>query len=137
KSHVYFFDSFTDFRFIQLKGADPETFVPLPAYFSKDKKQVYYHQYLIKKADPETFTPIIFEGARVDHDFEHIGYAYSKDKNHVFFKTSKIKDADRESFKVLSATRAKDKWRSYTKGQGAKKSSKSTCPLIKKPHLKK
>lgn len=124
KRKVYFFDGFGSFRFERLKGANPKSFTPLPGWFAKDKKRVYYHQHRIRQADAKSFRPIILEKAEEDHAFEHIGHAYSKDKNHVFFQTKLIKGADVKTFQVLGANKAQDNYYHY---QGAKMTAKRFC----------
>jgi len=58
---------------VKLSHSDPDTFKCIDANFAKDKNQVYYWGFRVKKADPATFQPL---------DWPH-----AKDKNYYFNET--------------------------------------------------
>lgn len=68
---------------------DKDHFTPLEYGYSKDRKNVYYQQYLIENADPDTFKILDKEEYSVDH-------------HSVYYRGKVILSADPKSFKILN-----------------------------------
>ena len=91
-----------------VKGADPESFRPLPGYFAKDDQHVFYNFEIIPNADPKTFK--ILTWSNYDND-------YSKDAQHVFYRTQLIHSADPATFQQIDYYFSYDKSRIFCLAQ--------------------
>lgn len=87
-----------------IKGADTESFVVLSKYYAKDKERVYYEENVIVRADPESF-----------HILAPSVY-YGKDKSNVFYRGKTIEGVDFNSFEPIDESFARDKGRVYYLG---------------------
>ncbi len=87
-----------------IEGADPDSFLVIDYFLSKDKNGVYYQDRKMVDADAATFELLGTNG-------------YAKDKQFVYSNGNRIEDADYASFKVLADTEyAKDSHHVYWAG---------------------
>lgn len=125
---VYYIEN--DFRG-EIKGADIKTFKVLNSLFSKDKKHVYYMEYIIEGANPESYILLlssygkdkdsVYHGTRKlegtnPETFTPLGIFYGKDGNSVYSFSKKLIDLDPKTFEVLDDIYAKDKKNIYFMG---------------------
>lgn len=84
----------------KLKDADPETFIYLNDYYSKDKDRVFHEGFKPFEADAATFKAV---------GKERFGY----DKSYVFFRNSRITSANPATWQLMTDYYSKDQQSVY------------------------
>jgi hypothetical protein len=123
RSHVYFKGRI-------IKGADPETFVKLHSFFSKDARFVYYNDTRLSH-DPDHFEFLddsvqkdsihVYRGGWIiSNDPVHFrfigaldGVSYYQDKNGILANSTRLPGADVASFKPMRFGYSRDAQRVY------------------------
>jgi hypothetical protein len=88
-----------------LKGANPETFVPIGCDFGKDENQVFFQHTKVPKADPSSF--------------RLLGLHYATDGKRIFYANRIVDDADVDTFQEdpENGIFGRDRFRRYDIGR--------------------
>lgn len=121
RNSVYFWNSNSDgFYPIQVRGADPSTFIPFDSIAGgKDKNHVFYGGppedfLIINNANPKTIQIL-----NPKKGCWNCNNCYFVDDKNVFFGLNKIEGADSKSFRLLNLEKidAEDNYKKYFEGK--------------------